>query len=165
VNVTERDGSFRRLVQTVKVQQTCSTGKSRIPVNAAMPLGIHEWMKSIARARAISLSDLYNEAALLLITDVHSLLGDDLRLPLGALTLSGVLGLRELIDRPIRTPLRDLDVFSSGKRRTTLNLDEPVWNALMELSYRFGIQLRRSVPVHRLIELAAVWYLSEFDLS
>ena len=56
-------------------------------------------MKALAKDRseqadrAVSVADLYNEAVRVTVTDLHELLGDDLRLPAGATTLAGVLGL------------------------------------------------------------------------
>jgi hypothetical protein len=123
-------------------------------------------MRTLAQDRTqnsdhlVSISDLYNEAAMQLITDLHQLLGEELRLPAGAMTLPAILGLRELIDRPIRTPLRELELQSDQLTRTTLHIDPVVWDALLEMSLRFGLRMRRAIHVHRLVELAAAWYLA-----
>ena len=107
-----------------------------------------------AAGRLISVSDMYKEAAAKMITDLHALLGDDVRLPAGAVSLTGVLGLRELVNRPLHTPLRELPLQPAVQQRTTLYFVRPVWEALVEMSMRFGLQMRRSIHVHRLIELA-----------
>jgi hypothetical protein len=170
--LTERDGSFRRLVETVREQRAESGGrvgrpaKNRVPITGLFALHIHDRMKAIAKERTaeadhlISATDLYNEAAIQLIEDLHQLLGDELRLPAGAVTLSGILGLRELIDRPVYTPLRELEFHTGEQYRTTLYFDQAVWDALIEMSMRFGLRMRRAVQVQRLIELAAAWYLA-----
>jgi len=111
----------------------------------------------------VSTSDMYNLACMQLITDLHQLLGDQLRLPAGAVTLSGILGLRELIDRPMLTPLRDLDLNCEDQQRTTLYVDKPVWDALIEMSLRFSLSMRRSIHIHRLLELGAAWYLAGIE--
>ncbi len=55
-------------------------------------LHIHDRMKVIAKERTaeadhlVSMSDVYNEAAVQLIEDMHALLGDELLLPAGAMT-------------------------------------------------------------------------------
>jgi hypothetical protein len=41
-----------------------------------------------------------------------------------------------------------------------LHIDPAVWDALLEMSLRFGLRMRRAIHVHRLVELAAAWYLS-----
>lgn len=172
--LTEHDGSFRRLVQTVRDRQQIPKGKpGRPPKFRSATTGLfdkrlHSRMSALATARSeasdrvVSVSDLYNAAARELITDLHELLGDDLRLPSGAVSVPAVLGLRELIDRPVLTPLRSLELLNE-QQRTTLHLDQPIRDALMEMSLRFGLQMRRSVHIHRLLELAAAWYLSGED--
>jgi len=123
-------------------------------------------MKALAQARTeqaehlVSAADLYNEAALQLITDLHNLLGDELQLPAGAVSVPGILGLRELIDRPVQTPLRELEFQAAEQTRTTLYFDQPIWDALIEMSLRFGLQMRRSIHIHRLLELSAAWFLA-----
>ncbi len=173
--LSEHDGSFRRLVETVKNQQTPLGGrpgrppKNRVPTTGHFALVIHDRMKALAKSRseqserAVSVADLYNEAVRVTVTDLHDLLGDDLRLPAGATTLAGVLGLRELIDRPVVTPLRELTLRSDDQQRTTLYLDQPVWDALIEVSLRFGLQMRRSIHVHRLLEMSAAWFLAGIE--
>ena len=169
----EQDGSFRRLMQTVRDQQpetavgrTGRPPKNRVPTTGKFSAAIHDRMKGLAKERTeqsdhlVSVADVYNEAAEMLIEDLHQLLGDDMRLPSGALSISGILGLRELINRPVLTPLRDLPFHSDEETRTTLYFDEEIWNILMELSLRFGLQLRRPVHIHRLIELGSAWYLA-----
>jgi hypothetical protein len=175
--LTEHDGSFRRLMEMVKEQQAAPDGrpgrppKNRVPTTGHFGLRIHERMKGLAKERSksveytISTSDLYNVAALQLITDLHDLLGEELRLPAGAVTMDGILGLRELIDRPMLTPLRDLGLQTAEQQRTTLYLDQPIWDALIEMSLRFGLRLRRTIHVHRLIELGAAWYLAGIEES
>jgi len=175
--LTEHDGSFRRLVQTVRERRPVSTGRpGRPPKNRVATTGhfagyLHAQMKALAQARSeesghlVSVSDLYNEAATLMITDLHALLGDDVRLPAGAVSLTGVLGLRELVDRPVRTPLRDLPLQTGDQLRTTLYFDRPVWEALVEVSMRFGLQMRRSIHVHRLIELSAAWFVAGLETA
>lgn len=171
--LTEHDGSFRRLMETVKERQALPvTGKPgrpskhRMPATGHFAATIHSRMKALARQRTrqsdhlVSTSDLYNEAAALLVADLHALLGDDLRLPAGAVTLSGVLGLRELVDRPIRTPLRELELQRGDFQRTTVYIDQAVWDALVEMSLRFGLSMRKTVFVPHLIELAAAWFLA-----
>jgi hypothetical protein len=173
--LTERDGSFRRLVETVREQRSAPSGrpgrppKNRVPTTGLFSVRVHARMKTISKARTaeadrlISASDVYNEAAIQLIEDLHQLMGDELRLPAGAMSLSGILGLRELIDRPIRTPLRELDFHTGEQYRTTLYFDQVVWDALIEMSMRFGLRMRRAIHVHRLIELGAAWYLAGLD--
>lgn len=173
--LSEHDGSFRRLVETVKNQQSMPGGrpgrppKHRVPTTGHFALAIHDRMKALARDRsaqsdrAVSVTDLYNEAVRVTVTDLHDLLGDDLRLPAGAVTLEGVLGLRELIDRPVFTPLRELSLRTDAQQRTTLYLDQPVWDALIEVSLRFGLQMRRSIHVHRLLEMSAAWFLAGIE--
>lgn len=169
--MTERDGSFRRLVEMVKEQQVVPSGrpgrppKNRVPTTGHFASHIHARMKKLAEMRSqevdhvVSATDLYNEAAQQLITDLHQLLGNDFRLPGGAVSIPGILGLREMIDRPVLTPLRDLEFQAVEQLRTTLYLDPPIWDTLMELSLRFGLQMRRPIHVHRLLELSAAWYL------
>jgi len=113
----------------------------------------------------VSTSDLYNEAAMQLITDLHQLLGSELRLPAGALSLTGVLGLRELVARPVLTPLRELVLEADDQQRTTLYMDQAIWDALIEMSLRFGLSMRRAIHVHRLLELGAAWYLAGLESS
>ena len=96
---------------------------------------------------------------------MYELLGDELRLPSGAKSLSGVLGLRELVERPIRTPLRELELHGEDAQRSTLYVDKPVWEALVEMSLRFGLHMRRPIFVQHLLELAAAWYLTDLDDS
>jgi hypothetical protein len=170
--LTEQDGSFRRLIETVKEQQGLPSGrpgrppKNRIPTTGHFMSHLHDRMRTLAQERTqnsdhlVSISDLYNEAALQLIADLHQLLGEELRLPAGAMTLPAILGLRELIDRPITTPLRELELQADQLTRTTLHIDPAVWDALLEMSLRFGLRMRRAIHVHRLVELAAAWYLS-----
>jgi len=174
--LTEQDGSFRRLIETVKEQQGLPSGrpgrppKNRIPTTGHFMSHLHDRLRTLAQKRTqnsdhlVSISDLYNEAAMQLVSDLHQLLGEELRLPAGAVTLSAILGLRELIDRPIRTPLRDLELHSDHLTRTTLHLDPAVWDALLEMSLRFGLRMRRAIHVHRLVELAAAWYLAGEEL-
>src|SRR5690606_24634313 len=118
--LAEHDGTFRRLIQTVREQRVVSTGrpgrppKNRIATTGHFARYLHEQMKALTEARTdaagrvVGVSDLYNEAAAQMITDLHALLGDDVRLPAGAVSLTAVLGLRELVNRPLHTPLRDL---------------------------------------------------------
>ncbi len=171
--VTERDGSFRRLIQTVK-NQSHTTGpgrprKDRVSTTGWLVLPLHERMKTLARARSrysettISVSDIYNEAARVFVTDLHSLLGDEMRLPTGAISLTGILGLRELIKRPMVTPLNVLPL-EGDTQRTTLHFDQPVWDALMDTSLIISLQMRRVLHVHRMIEVSAAWYLTSFDM-
>lgn len=173
--LTEHDGSFRRLMEMVKERQMAPNGrpgrppKNRVPTTGHFALRIHDRMKSLARKRSedveytVSTSDMYNVAALQLVTDLHDLLGEELRLPAGAVTMDGILGLRELIDRPVLTPLRELELQSTEQQRTTLYLDQPIWDALIEMSLRFGLRLRHTIHVHRLIELGAAWYLAGIE--
>lgn len=165
--MTEHDGSFRRLIQTVQNQQGESEAarKNRIMVHGNVAQFVHARMRSLAAARSIYVSDLYNVAVQQLTEDLRQLLGDDLVLPRGAVTLSGILGLRDLVDRPIRTPLGDLDQHADHSQHITIYLDDPVWGALMFVSFRFGVQLRQPVPLHRVAELAAAWYLCEFAVG
>ena len=171
--LAEHDGSFRRLMEMVKGRQTGPPSgrpgrppKNRVAITGHIARHIHQRMTALAQQRArhvdraISASDLYNEAALQLVADLHDLLGDDLRLPAGALSLSGILGLRELVDRPVVTPLRDLNPQASDQQRTTLYIDQPLWDALIEMSLRFGLSMRKTIHVHRLLELGAAWYLA-----
>lgn len=170
--LSEQDGSFRRLMEMVRGQPTVPSGgpgrppKHRIPTTGYFAGHLHSRMKTLAKARTervdhlISTADLYNEAARQLATDLHDLLGDELKLPAGAVTLSAVLGLREMVDRPIITQLRDLEFQASKQVRTTLYLDQSIWDALLEMSLRFGLQVRRTIHVHRLLELGAAWYLA-----
>ncbi len=172
--MTEQDGSFRRLVETIKQRQTPPRGrpgrppKHRTATTGHFYVSIYNRMKALSRRRTsqadhlVSISDLYNEAARVLVTDLHALLGDTLRLPAGAVTVPGVLGLREMVDRPMYVPLRDLELQGEQKR-TTLHLDETVYDALLELSLRFGLQMRKAIHMHRLLELAAAWYLSGIE--
>jgi hypothetical protein len=174
--LTEQDGSFRRLMETVRERQSSPIGgrpgrppKNRVSTTGHFALPIHESMKILARKRTeqadhvVSTSDLYNEAATQLITDLHGLLGDELRLPAGAVSLSGILGLRELLDRPVVTPLRELDLNCDTQQRTTLYIDQSVWDALIEMSLRFGLSMRRTIHIHRLLELAAAWFLAGLE--
>ena len=125
--MTEHDGSFRRLMEMVREQQATPDGrpgrppKNRVSTTGHFSFRIHDRMKSLAKEHSeavdytVSASDLYNSAALQLITDLHDLLGPELRLPAGAVTMAGILGLRELMDRPV------LDAFagvSVAERRT-----------------------------------------------
>jgi len=172
---SQQDGSFRRLAQTVRERRTTSTGrpgrppKNRVPTTGNFAFYLHEWMKIYARHRSaeedriVSIADLYNEAAAQMITDLHALLGDDVRLPAGALSLTGILGLRELVDRPVYTPLRDLPLQVRTQQRTTIYFDQEVWEALVEMSMRFGLQLRRPIHIHRLIELSAAWFVAGLE--
>ncbi len=174
--VAEHDGSFRRLMEMVKDRQLGLPAgrpgrppKHRVATTGHFAAHLHQRMKALASRRsqqsdhAVSTSDLYNEAALQMVADLHTLLGDDLRLPAGAVSLTGILGLRELIDRPVLTPLRDLDFQTSELLRTTLYIDQPLWDALLEVSLRFGLSLRRPIHVHRLLELGAAWYLAGIE--
>ena len=176
VGLKEQDGSFRRLVETVKAREKKTvTGKPgrppkyRVPTTGYFSRSIHDRIKALSKARSrqaghfVSASDLYNEAAECFITDLYELLGDDLHLPSGAMTLSGVLGLRELVERPIRIPLRELELRSENSQRSTLYVDKPVWEALVEMSLRFGLHMRRPIFVQHLLELAAAWYLADLD--
>lgn len=174
--LAEHDGSFRRLMETIKERQALPvTGKPgrpskhRVSATGHFAPGIHSRMKALAQRRSehserlVSTSDLYNEAAALLIADLHTLLGDELKLPAGAVTLGGVLGLRELIDRPIRTPLRELELQRGEFQRTTVYIDQPIWDALIEMSLRFGLSMRKTVYAQHLLELAAAWYLAGME--
>jgi len=174
--LTEHDGSFRRLMETVKERQsiTLSGKPGRPPKNRVSTTGhfsapIHQRMKLLAKARTkhadhmVSTSDLYNEAAAQMLTDLHGLLGEELKLPAGAVSLSGILGLRELLDRPLKTPLRELGLQGEDLQRTTVYIDQPIWDALVEMSLRFGLSMRRTVYVQRLLELAAAWYLAGIE--
>ena len=175
--LTERDGSFRRLVEMAREELVVPSGrpgrprKNRVGTTGLIAVHIHEHMKAIAKNRTagadhvVSTSDLYNEAAVQLIEDLHFLLGDGLRLPAGAVTPTGILGLRELLGRPIQTPLRELEFQLSAQSRTTVYFDQSVWDALIEMSMRFGLQMRRPIHVHRLIELSAAWYLAGMNVS
>jgi hypothetical protein len=176
--LTERDGSFRRLVEMVKEQQETPKGskrgrppKNRVPTTGYYAVHLHSRMKELAKAKSdqvdylISTSDLYNDAARQLVSDLHSLLGDDIRLPAGAMTIPGILGLRELVDRPIRTPIEELEFHNAEQHRTTVYFDQTVWDALMEMSLRFGLRWRRAVNLHRLVELSAAWYLAGLELQ
>jgi hypothetical protein len=170
--LTEQDGTFRRLIETVKARQTMLSGrpgrppKNRVPTTGHFVSSVHERMKALSKDRThqsdhlISVSDLYNEASVQLVADLHTLLGDEMRLPAGAVTLSAILGLRELIDRPMLTPLRELSIQGGETQRTTLYFDRDIWDAMIEMSLRFSLQLRRSIHVHRLLEMAAAWYLA-----
>lgn len=170
--LSEHDGSFRRLMEMVRNQPVVQGGrpgrpsKNRIPTTGYFAENLHSRMKALAKIRTdrvdhlISASDLYNDAARQLATDLHDLLGDELRLPAGAVTLSGILGLRELVARPMRVALRELEFQASEQSRTTLYLDQSIWDALLEISLRFGLQMRRSFHVHRMVELSAAWYLA-----
>lgn len=175
--LAEQDGSFRRLVEAVREQQSIPLSgrpgrppKNRIPTTGHFAMHLFDRMRLLAKERTqqtghlVSISDLYNEAASQLITDLHGLLGDELRLPAGAVTLPAILGLRELIDRPMVTPLRELGLSAESRQRTTLHMDPIIWDALIEMSLRFGLRMRRVVHVHRLLELGSAWYLSGLDL-
>ena len=72
---------------------------------------------------------------------------------------------RSLVNRPLHTPLRDLPIEAEAQQRTTLYFDRPVWEALVEMSMRFGLQMRRAIHVHRLIEMAAAWYMAGFKTA
>ena len=178
MGLTEQDGSFRRLVEMVKAREKKAvTGKPgrppkyRVPTTGYFSRSIHDRIRALSKRRSrqaghfVSASDLYNEAAERLITDLYELLGDELRLPSGAKSLSGVLGLRELVERPIRTPLRELELHGEDAQRSTLYVDKPVWEALVEMSLRFGLHMRRPIFVQHLLELAAAWYLTDLDDS
>jgi len=175
--LTEHDGSFRRLIETVREQRSVPgirpgrPPKNRVPTTGHFAEHLHDRMKALARQRtelsdhAISTSDLYNEAAHQMIADLRRLLGDELRLPAGAVTMTGILGLRELVDRPIVTPLGELDFQTGDQQRTTVYFDQDVWDALLEMSLRFGLRLRRAIHVHRMIELGTAWYLAGLDVK
>lgn len=172
--MTEQDGSFRRLIETVKNRQSGLSGlpgrppKNRVSTTGRFTLQVHNRIRMLAKERSehsdrlVSASDLYNEAAIQFMSDLHQLLGDEMKIPAGTVSLSGILGLRELIDRPILTPLHKLPLQTKGHQRTTLYLDETVWDALMEVSLRFALQMRRPLHIHRLMELSAAWYLTDF---
>lgn len=174
--MSEHDGSFRRLIEMVKEQQsTPLTGKPgrppkhRVSTTGHFAVSIHSRMKQLAEKRSqgvesvVSTADIYNEAAIELITDLHELLGEDLKLPAGAVSVAGILGLRELLDRPLQTPLKDLELQAGELQRTTIYIDQPVWDALVEMSLRFGLSMRRTIHVQRLLELAAAWYLAGLE--
>lgn len=173
--MTEQDGSFRRLVETVREQRTVPSGlpgrppKNRLPTTGYFAKHLHNRFKAIAQKRTkeaghlVSASDIYNEASALLIEDMHHLLGDELRLPPGVVTFSAMLALREIVDRPIRTPLRDLNFEGVEQQRTSLYFDPVIWDALIEMSLRFGLRLRRLIHAHRMVELAAAWYLADME--
>jgi hypothetical protein len=176
--LTERDGSFRRLVEMVKEQQETPKGvrrgrppKNRVPTTGYYAVHLHSRMKELAKAQSedgvdyISTSDLYNDAARQLISDLHDLLGDELRLPAGVMSIPGILGLRELVDRPVLTPISELEFHNTKQHRTTAYFDQPVWDALMEMSLRFGLRWRRSVNFYRLVELSAAWYLAGVEMQ
>jgi hypothetical protein len=173
MGLAEQDGSFRRLVEAVREQQSLPLSgrpgrppKNRVPTTGHFALPFYNRMRTLARLQTeqsghvVSISDLYNEAASIFITDLHVLLGDDLRLPAGALTLPGVLVLRELVDRPILTPLQELGLTATSTQRTTLYFDPIIWDALIEVTLRFGLRMRRVIHIHRLLELSSVWYLA-----
>jgi len=174
--VTDRDGSFRRLIELVREDQEVPIvrlgrpRKNRVSTTGLFAANIHERMKAVAKDRTaragrfVSTSDVYNEAAVQLIEDLHFLLGDELRLPAGAVTLAGILGLREMMDRPVETPLHVLDFQWSDQSRTTIYFDQIVWDALIEMTLRFGLMMRRVFHVHRLIELSAAWYLAGLNV-
>lgn len=164
-------------METVKERQSTPQGgkpgrppKNRVSTTGHFSAYIHTHMKSLAKARTkqsdvmISTSDVYNEAAAQLLTELHDLLGEELKLPAGAVTLSGILGLRELINRPVRTPLRELGLQVGELQRTTIYIDQPIWDALVEMSLRFGLSMRRTIYVQRLLEMAAAWYLAGLEL-
>ena len=169
---TDHNGSFRRLVETMRDQdgpapnRVGRPSKNRMPATGYVTVHIHERMKAIAKARSaeadhlVSTSDLYNLAVRQLTADLHKLLGDDMKLPAGALTITGVLGLRDLVDRPVFVPLRDLEPRAARQIRTTLYLDPPVWEAVMELGMRISLQLHRKVRLHQVLDLSAAWYLA-----
>jgi len=174
--LAEQDGSFRRLVEAVREQQSIPLSgrpgrppKNRIPTTGHFAQHLFDRMRILSRTRTeetghlVSMSDLYNESASLLITDLHGLLGDELRLPAGAMTLPAILGLRELIDRPVVVPLSVLSLTAEGRQRTTLHMDPIIWDALLEMSLRFGLRMRRIVHVHRLLELGSAWYLAGLE--
>ena len=126
--LAEHDGTFRRLIQTVREQRVVSTGrpgrppKNRIATTGHFARYLHEQMKALAEARTdaagrlVSVSDLYNEAAAQMITDLHALLGDDVRLPAGAVSLTAVPGAERSIAP--HTPLRDLPIEAEDQQRT-----------------------------------------------
>lgn len=174
--MSEHDGSFRRLIEMVKEQQAAPlTGrpgrppKNRVSTTGHFAANIHNRMKRVARERsqqvehAVSTADVYNEAAIVLVTDLHEMLGEELKLPAGAVSVSGILGLRELLDRPVKTPLKHLELQAGELQRTTIYIDQPVWDALVEMSLRFGLSMRRTIYVQRLLELAAAWYLAGME--
>ncbi|MCD4684830.1 MAG: hypothetical protein K8S97_02705 [Anaerolineae bacterium] len=174
--MNDRDGSFRRLIEMVKEQQaTPLTGKPgrppkhRVSTTGYFAVNIHTRMKLLAKERskevesAVSTADVYNDAAIMLITDLHALLGEELKLPAGAVSVSGILGLRELLDRPVKIPLKNLELQSGELQRTTIYIDQPVWDALVEMSLRFGLSMRHTIYVQRLLELAAAWYLAGLE--
>ncbi|MBN1564965.1 MAG: hypothetical protein JXA10_14055 [Anaerolineae bacterium] len=176
--MTERDGSFRRLVEMVKEQQDTPKGsrrgrppKNRVPTTGFYAVHLHSRMKELAKAQSeasvdyISTSDLYNDAARQLISDLHDLLGDEIQLPAGVMSIPGILGLRELVDRPVLTPIGELEFHNAKQHRTTAYFDQPVWDALMELSLRFGLRWRRAVNLYRLVELSAAWYLAGLEVE
>lgn len=176
--MAEQDGSFRRLVEAVREQQSLPLSgrpgrppKNRIPTTGHFALPLYDRMRILARVQTqqaghvVSISDLYNEAASIFVTDLHGLLGDDLRLPAGALALPGILGLRELVDRPILTPLQELSLTADSHQRTTLYFDPLIWDALLEVSLRFGLRMRRVIHIHRLLELSSAWYLAGVEIS
>lgn len=145
--------------------------KHRIPSTGHFERHLHERMKQLAEAQTaqadhlISTSDLYNAAAAQMLDDLRGLLGEEWRLPAGAVTLSAVLGLRELVDRPLRTPLRELDLDTGKHQRTTLYFDQNIWDMLLELSMRFGLRMHKAIHVHRLIELGVAWYLAGVETT
>lgn len=173
--LTQQDGSFRRLIEMMRERQAVPANrlgrppKHRIPTTGHFERHLHERMKQLAQAQtkksdhAVSTSDLYNEAALQMLGDLRGLLGEDLRLPGGAMTLTAVLGLRELVDRPLVVPLRELDLDTGKHQRTTLYFDPHVWDALLEMSLRFGLRMRKAIHVHRLIELGVAWFLAGLE--
>ena len=176
--LTERDGSFRRLVEMVKEQQETPKGvrrgrppKNRVPTTGYYAVHLHSRMKDLAKVQSdqvdylISTSDLYNDAARQLVSDLHSLLGDELSLPAGVMSIPGLLGLRELVDRPVLTPVSELEFHDVKQHRTTAYFDQPVWDALMEMSLRFGLRWRRAVNMYQLVELSAAWYLAGLKLQ
>ena len=176
--LTEHDGSFRRLIETVKKRQAIEPSgkpgrpaKNRVSTTGHFSVRIHSLMKALADARSehvdhqVSTSDVYTAAATELLTDLHDLLGEDMQLPAGAVSLPAILGLRELVARPLKTPLRELELQPDELHRTTVYIDQTVWDALAEMRLRFSLSMRRTIVAHRLIELAAAWYLAGIDTA
>ena len=85
--VAEHDGSFRRLMELVRERQSGPPSgrpgrppKNRVAVTGHIARHIHQRMTALAQQRArradhaVSASDLYNEAALQMVGDLHNLL-------------------------------------------------------------------------------------------
>lgn len=172
----QQDGSFRRLSEMMRERKIAPTAgrmgrpaKHRVASTGHFERHLHERMKQLAEAQTgradhlISTSDLYNQAAAQMLADLRALLGEEWRLPAGAVTLSAVLGLRELVDRPLHTPLRELDIDTGKHQRTTLYFDQDIWDTLLELSLRFGLRMHKPIHVHRLVELGVAWYLAGIE--